>query len=344
MNPLLNTFKEAYQELLLSFLWRQWAALGVAGHASTDDPWAIDPEALLFFSCTMARYEARLFDEILDWTNINGDAINIQRLRNMVSHRLFSGQDVLSAVAGLMAVGRRSPKWKNLAKFPTNAEKAQPLFFQKNGEPMEPFGNVDETFERYGLLRGKVELRGHTQPARVIRNTGLIFKLRYLWGINARCEIILYLLTHDGGHPRKISRDICYFQKTVQDTLVDMARSDLVYVRPVGKEKHYWLKAEKWLEFLTGDPEKIIRWVNWPMLLSGLEEIWLKLNRSEFWQLSPLAQSSELRALMRTVRPKIEAAGFARALSDEKMYLGEDYTSVFLSDIGKLLGKDNADT
>jgi hypothetical protein len=342
MNPSLITFKEDYQELLLSFLWRQWAALGVAGHGSTNDPWAIDPEALLLFSCTLARYEARLFDEILDWTNTNGDAVNIQRLRTMSGQRLFAGQDVLSAVAGLMAVGRRSPKWKNLARLPENTKEAQPLFFHKSGEPMESFGNVDEDFKRYGFLRGKVELRGHTQPVRVIRNTGMIFKLRYLWGINARCEIILYLLIHDGGHPRKISRDICYFQKTVQDTLVDMARSDLVYVRPVGKEKHYWLKTDKWLDFLSGDSSQVIQWVNWPMILSALEEIWLKLSQGEFRQLSPLAQSSELRALMQKVRPKIEAAGFARALSDEKMYLGEDYTRVFLSDIGKLLGKDDA--
>lgn len=344
MNPSLITFKEAYQELLLSFLWRQWAALGVAGHGSTNDPWAIDPEALLLFSCPLARYEARLFDEILDWTNTNGDILNIQRLRNMISQKLFTGEKVLGAVAGLMSIGRQSPKWKNLARLPMETGKAQPLFFQKSGEPMEPFGNVDETFKRYGLLRGKVELRGHTQPVRVIRNTGMIFKLRYLWGINARCEIILYLLTHDGGHPRKISRDICYFQKTVQDTLVDMARSDLVYVRPVGKEKHYWLKTDKWLDFLTGDSSQKIQWVNWPMILSALEEIWLKLSRDEFRQLSLLAQSSELRALMQKVRPKIEAAGFARALSDEKMYFGEDYTRVFLSDIEKLLGKNDADT
>lgn len=327
----------------MSFLWRQWAALGIAGHASTDDPWAIDPEALLLFSCTMARYEARLFDEILDWTSTNGDAVNIQRLRNMAGQRLFSGQNVLSAVACLMAVGRRLPKWKNLAQIPVGIGESKPLFFQKNGEPMTSFGKTDETFERYGFSRGKVELRGHTQPVRVIQNTGLIFKLRYLWGLNARAEIILYLLTHDSGHPRKISRDIFYFPKTVQDTLIDMASSDLVYVRPVGKEKQYWLKNDKWLDFLIGDPGKVIRWVNWPMLLSALEEIWLKLNRSEFWQLSPLAQSSELRLLMQTVRPKIEAAGFAKILSDEKMYLGEDYTNVFLSDIGKLLGKD-ADT
>src|SRR3989338_1115587 len=133
MNPSLNTFKEAYQELLLSFLWRQWAALGIAGHAGTDDPWAIDPEALLLFSCTMARYEARLFDEILDWTNTNGDVLNIQRLRNMMGQDLFSGEKVLGAVAGRMSTGRQSPKWKNLAIVPENISKVQPLFFHKNG-------------------------------------------------------------------------------------------------------------------------------------------------------------------------------------------------------------------
>ena len=251
---------------------------GVAGHGSTNDPWAIDPEALLLFSCTLARYEARLFDEILDWTNTNGDAVNIQRLRTMIGQRFFAGQNVLSAVAGLMAVGRRSPKWKNLAGLPENTKEAQPLFFHKNGEPMESFGNVDEGFKRYGFLRGKVELRGHTQPVRVIHNTGMIFKLRYLWGINARCEIILYLLTRWRASPED-QPGYLLFSKNRPGCPGRYGPFRPCLCPPVGKEKHYWLKIDKWLDFLTGDSSRVIQWVNWPMIFSALEEIWLKLSQ-----------------------------------------------------------------
>jgi len=40
---------------------------------------------------------------------------------------------------------------------------------------------------------------------------------------------------------------------------------------------------------------------------------------------------------MGEIRPKIETAGFGALLSDEKQYLGESYTDVFLGDIEKIL-------
>ncbi|MBW2184803.1 MAG: hypothetical protein JRF49_13220, partial [Deltaproteobacteria bacterium] len=79
-----KSFKEFFLENILNFLWRQWSALGVAGGARTEDKWVIDPEALLVFSLEMARYEPRLFDEILDWLVVNGKWIDIQRLRGII--------------------------------------------------------------------------------------------------------------------------------------------------------------------------------------------------------------------------------------------------------------------
>ena len=79
----LKEFKNSYIELLLTFLWRQWSALGVAGYADTQDRWSIDLEALLIFTCSIGRYDPRLFDEVLDWIDKNGDLINVQRLKKI---------------------------------------------------------------------------------------------------------------------------------------------------------------------------------------------------------------------------------------------------------------------
>ncbi len=35
MNPPLHNFRESLLQRLLDFLWRQWSALGVAGHSRT---------------------------------------------------------------------------------------------------------------------------------------------------------------------------------------------------------------------------------------------------------------------------------------------------------------------
>src|SRR4030066_2376816 len=79
-----KNFRQLFLDNILSFLWRQWSALGVLGEARAEDPWIIDPEPLLLFSLEMGRYEPRLFDEVLDWLVINGTWVDLQRLRGIL--------------------------------------------------------------------------------------------------------------------------------------------------------------------------------------------------------------------------------------------------------------------
>ena len=72
---------------IFDFLWRQWSNLGIAGGTIPADTLVIDPEALFIFSLEFARYEPRLFDEILDWLVINGKWIDIQRLRGILKKK-----------------------------------------------------------------------------------------------------------------------------------------------------------------------------------------------------------------------------------------------------------------
>ena len=335
MKKLLKEFKDQYLEYLLSFLWRQWTALGVAGYGETNDKWFIDPEALLLFTCSIGRYEARLFDEVFDWLNINGSLLNIQRLRRIMHHEHFTGTRVLSAIAEFMSHHHKLLKWKGLIQNRETSNSAESLFFYKNGNPMEQFGKADQIFLKHGLFRGRIELKGKSQQVRIMHNTGFLFKLRALFGITARCEIIAYLLTHEKAHPSLIARDTYYSQKTVQDTLVEMAKSGLVRIQSEGKKKQYWIKTDKWLSFLMHSSP--LQWINWPLFLRAFEQIWEELNQKKFLNLSLMIQSSKLRELMHTIRPRIERAGFADTLSDDKLYLGESYIPVFLSDIRKLL-------
>ncbi len=335
MKQSLKKFKEFYLEQMLSFLWRQWSDLGVAGYGGNRESYAVDPEAMLIFSCTVARYEPRLFDEIINWLIINGNLINVQRLKKIINSGDFSGVNVLSAVAEFTAQRHKFLKWKGLIR-QSKDESRETLFFLKDGNPMKQFGKEDATFFRHGFLRGKIELRGNLSPIKISSDNCLIAKLRFLFGINARSEIILYLLACEKTHPAKIARDIYYSQKTVQDTLVEMERSGLIRFTKSGREKRYWLDKGRWFNFLMRNGN-LAGWINWPLLFNALEKIWLKLNRKSFLNLDYEMQSSELRALMREACPKIEEAGFCGIISDDKMYLGESYLTVFESDIKKLM-------
>jgi len=340
MNQSLKKFRDKYLELLLTLLWQQWTSLGVSGYEKSKKDYVIDPEALLIFTCSLGRYEARLFDEALDWLETNGDFINVQRLNTMVKREEFIGKRVLSAIATLIYERDRSIKWKRLAQQEHiyHAEKEQEsLFFTKEYQPMEGFGEPDPTFRRFGFVRGTIKLRGRTKLVSMFTTATFLLKLRVLFGVNARSEILLYLLSHESAHPRLIAREVYYSQKTVQDLLTEMALSGLIRVRKTEKEKHYYLDRKRWLVFLTDGTERTPEWVNWSSLLKCLEQVWLKLNDEEFLNLDSLVQASELRRLMETIRPKIEAAGFSRFISDSERYLAESYTPVFLSDLERLL-------
>jgi len=337
MEQSLISFRNRFREHLSSFLWRQWHALGVAGYEGALDAWYIDPEALLLFSLTISRSEARLFDEVIDWLVTNGNFINIQRLKTILAKENFSSGKVLIPVAEIMSNEGKLLKWKGLVKSSdTNEPVHENLFFSADGSSVQMFGSPDKVFYKHGFNRGELKLRRHSQQVRNIHNTGVLFKLRALFGINVRCEIILYLLTHESAHPSKIARETYYAQKTVQDTLIDMVISGLLFVKPYGKEKHYWLKTDKWFEFLSIEKTSL-KWTNWPSLLIALEKIWLKINDDKLINMDSLMQSSELRQLMDEIRPKIEAAGFGPLLSDEKQYIGESYLDVFLKDTEKIL-------
>ncbi len=338
MNPSLMEFREKLRELLLNFLWRQWTSLGAAGNTRSENRGIIDPEALLLFTCTLGRHDPRLFDEAIDWLQQNGSFINILRLKRISGAEDFAGGSVLAALAGLMSRGSEVLKWKKLALSAQTNHSPEELFFAKDMRALPTIGEPDPCFLRYGFKRGRLRPRGYSRSFRPAGQMNLFLQLRALFGINIRCEIILYLLTHESAHPSKIARDVYCFGRAVQSALVDMNRSGVVQLRRSGREKHYWIKAEHWMRLLNRE-ERLPEWISWPPLFSALETIWLKINEPILLTLDPLLQSSEVRQLMLQVRPRIERSGFDKALSDDRQYQGEAYLPVFLSDITKLVGE-----
>ena len=111
----LTSFKIQFREALLAFLWRQWSALGVSGHTHTNDDWLIDPEALLLFSTVVARHDARLFDEILDWLQLNADSVNLQRLTRLQKDHALGDSSIIVAIANQLTCAKSHPKWRPLA-------------------------------------------------------------------------------------------------------------------------------------------------------------------------------------------------------------------------------------
>ena len=302
MNDWLIKSKDQFQDCIFDFLWRQWSTLGVAGVTKSKDNRIIDPEALLLFSLSACRYEPRLFDEIIDWLFQNGQFINVQRLQQIQKKYDFHCGPQLSAIAELLSKkSRYKLKWSGLAK-KYYQKPAEPLFFGKDGTPLPcpQDKNANPEFVAHGLRRGQINLRGYSQSFDLHSPACLLLRLRALLGINARVEILCLLASVKEIHPSEAARRTAYYQKTIQTTLVEMARSGVVLTRTSKKEKFYRLKPGM-LDTLLKPNGKSPKWINWPDLLKAVETIWLKLSELSTMTLDPLLLISELKKLMLSI-------------------------------------------
>jgi hypothetical protein len=337
MKTSLSDFRGEFRTRLLDLLWRQWIALGVSGQGTPWDGAAIDPEALLLASCTVARHDARLFDAMLEWMRINGRYINVQRVNRMFSQELFAGQAVFRVVAAMTKTTVHASKWGRSAQSADGAGgEPAPLFYLKDGHPLPVVRGKDMLFAGYGFLRDRFEPRGVALPVRAEPAPNLILRLRALLGVNARCEILAFLLLNSRGSPRAVARDCYYFPATVSKALSEMSASGYMVSRLEGRHRYYKLVPEAWRALLVGDAH--LSWVVWARILSALEQIWLLLWQEGFLQKSLLAQASALRRILRqSVLERLDQSGLAFTFGDDSGYPGDTLTPFFITRMRALL-------
>ena len=296
-----------FLEMLLRFLWREWTALGVAGQERRAPHHVVDPEALLLFTCSLGRYDQRLFDEVMDWLSKNGRFLNIQRMRNILRKEVFGGGEVLSAVADWMSQRDAPMKWKLLAKMGAEKDERQALFYLPDGRSLPPSQDNDETFLRHGFNRNSLEPRGYAQAFSPDETPCLLLKLRALVGVNARCDVLTYLALQGAGHPREVARELYYSQKAIHDVMTDMACSGVIHSSRGARERTFRIAPDS-LPFLSAGLAAH-NWINWPILLSTAETVWNKIEELHAAALDPLLESSEI---VLTMKPLLEGLTRAR--------------------------------
>lgn len=329
----LANFKERFHELLTRFLWRQWSALGVAGHATSNDPWMIDPEALLLFSTVAARRDARLFDEMIDWLQANGSWINLQRLTRIQEERELGDPTVLAAIASLLARDSAHAKWKILVREPLNRP-ARSLF---PGLPV--FGDMDETFLRHGWQRSPLKLRGLSVPPRPDQPATFLIKLRALFGRQSRAEVIAWLLAHDSGHPAEMARQLSYFPRSLQVVLNELTLSGHVRAVKTAREKHFAIQHDEWrflLTWSTDGSEAYPQWIEWGAIFRVLQRFHDLLDRPDLETMSPALQAIEVKRAIDVA--SLVKAGLPPHLTHLPDRAGAEFLEEALGGLEKLLG------
>ena len=313
-----ENFRDVFLENILSFLWRQWSALGVLGEARIKDPWIYDPEPMLIFTLEIGRYEPRLFDEVVDWLIVNNKWIDMQRLRGIVREKDEITRNIVGAVAAFLASEGNERKWNNVSQFcKSNASNSlsnhEPLFYEKNGKSHPITNKPEPSFFIYGFNRPQLRVRRLTRKVPITSHNTLRFLLRALIGVGSRAECLVYLLTHDAGHPPEVARAIGLSVRGTQDTLIELSRSGLILTRIKGKRKiEYWLSQERWWEFLSKENISAIKkpiWIDWIALYSALSQLWGALNEISKEGMSDYMRSSRLRDSLEMVSSEFAKSG-----------------------------------
>ena len=233
MKPSLNDFNRGFLQTVLDGLWTQWSALGVPGHAGRVPRAAIDPEALLLLTCSLGRYDARMFDEMLGWIVLHERLLDVQRLKNLLRDEGYAGGCVVSAIGAYLSAAKRGGvKWQRLSAVHAGKTwQPEPLFYSLDGGSISVIREPDLDFARQGLHREKIALRDHAQPFNPDQPVNLRLKLRALFGVNSRAETVTFLLLHDQAGTTEIARATGYFKLTVYNTLAEIRLSGLLQTR-----------------------------------------------------------------------------------------------------------------
>jgi len=331
-------FRNLFLENILNFLWRQWSALGVLGEARVKDPWIYDPEPMLVFTLQIGRYEPRLFDEVVDWLIVNNKWIDMQRLRGILRERDGIDRNLVGAVAAFLANQGNERKWNNLSQLcKSNASHSisnhESLFYEKNGKSHPITNKPDPSFLAYGFNRPQLRVRRMTREVPITSHNTLRFLLRALVGVGSRAECLVYLLTHDAGHPSEVARAIGLSVRGTQDVLIELSRSGLILTRIKGKRKiEYWLSQERWWEFLSRGSMTEIKqpiWIDWIALYTALSQVWAALNEISKKEMSDYMRSSKLRDSLEMVGDEFAKSGLDIPPIPEMDVRPEQYEKAF---------------
>ncbi len=297
MNP--SELQGLLRDSLTELAWSQWGAIGVAG-SGTKASALIDPEALLVASASIARWDARLFDEILDWVSANGVLLDAARLRRLAERATSAQRRVVLAILRSSDRGReitplRRVEGALVAKEELGTYGTEPLFHASGAGPAQ-WTSLDDTFADLGFQRSIARLKSMSTPPDGSSPACLRFALRGLVGTGARAEVLAYLLTHGWAHGRLIAEYAAYNQSVVAEYLGSLFDAGQVEKRVRGRRLEYRIVGIL-RSALPNAPESVAWHRVWPAVVAILEAPSADISEQAQWvRLADVldAQSEEL--------------------------------------------------
>ncbi len=294
---------------LVAFAWDEWAQMGVLATPHRRSTWAQDPEALIVFTLEVARADARLFDELMDWMLVNESLLSVRRLRAMCVDE--TDRALVAAALGWLA--RQRPRARLSSREPTSdTTTLQPLF--RSGGPVS---KADEDFAAAGWLRPPLIPSHKSSPPDPMAPINLAFRLRQILGVGVRAEAVRVLLTTDAPrvNAQTLARSTGYAKRNVHEALAGLNKAGVVSALTVTGEQRYTADRLAWSALLGCAADDLPAHRDWPQLLGALRRILRWSSQPELATMSDYLRASSTRDLLEAIRPDLAFAGIPVDLS-----------------------------
>lgn len=220
-----------FVEQAAALAWGAWVELGVSGWTETHSDWAIDPEPLIVFTAFLGDEDARLRDEATDWCVSNWRYISKTRLRNLVREQ------------------------------PPAASNAFGVFAATVGEHAGVAWPYASEPRRFAVTERS------TAP-QLAKASMVWVRLRAMFGIGARAEILRYFLSGEPGRSSAaaISAATHYTKRNIAEECDTLVRAGVLRVQATGNRFYYSLAKRVELEVFLGSMPLITP--NWIAMFS----------------------------------------------------------------------------
>lgn len=225
-----------FADQAVSLAWGAWTELGVSGWTSTHADWAIDPEPLILFTAWLGDADPRLRDEATDWCVRNWRHISKARLKNLLRDQ---PDDVAAAFGEFAAtVGAHAGiSWPGAAH------------------------------PRRYTVTGRSTLPHLDRPSLVW------LRLRAMFGLGARSEILRCFLAHGGGAVSVAALAVAtgYTKRNVAEECETLQRAGVLSVRAQGNRFYYSLARRAELRGFVGEMPAVLP--DWTAILNITREL-----------------------------------------------------------------------
>jgi len=267
----MSSYRDQVRDLVLGTLWSMWAELGVSGWDRHHQDSSLDLEALMLTTARLGHRDARLRDEALDWCVAHGRIASVVRIKHLMASADQPARESFGWFAATVNAHTHL-RWPGATS---------PQSFTATGRSSAP------TVSRPALLQ---------------------LRLRALWGVSARAEVLRVMLIEGDRFMgvSEVAAAAAFGKDAVADALENLHRGGLLKAAGMRNQRLFRLgRGEQVAALLEPlpDPKRSRPWQDVLPIMAGFMEA------TDVAETPAMARAAEIQRRWREWQPALARLG-----------------------------------